>query len=94
MTDEGARSQFRFGNVTNPKGSVKFWIKDGQLAKYEFKLTGKAEFNGNEFDVDRDTTTEITDVGTTKIEVPADAKKKFEAAPAPVVTGTNLPAAK
>ena len=83
MTDEGAKSQFRFGKVTDPKGSVKFWIKDGQISKYEFKITGKADFNGNEIDVNRDTTIEITDVGTTKIEVPADARKKLEPAPAP-----------
>jgi hypothetical protein len=93
MTEAGAKSQFRFGNVTNPKGSVKFWIKDGQLAKYEFKLTGKAEFNGNDIDVDRDTTVEITDVGTTKIDVPADAKKKLEPARA-AAASTNAPAAK
>ncbi len=94
MTDEGAKSQFRFGKVTNPKGSVKFWLKDGQLVKYEFKLTGKAEFSGNEFDVDRDTTVEITDVGATKIDVPADAKKKLESAPAADASATNAPAAK
>jgi len=83
LTDEGAKKQFRFGNVTNPKGAVKFWIKDGQLTKYRYKLTGKAEFNGNEFDVDRETTVEISAVGTTKVEVPAEAKKKLEPAPAP-----------
>jgi hypothetical protein len=83
MTEAGAKSQFRFGSVTNPKGSVKFWVKDGRLVKYEFKLTGKADFNGNEFDIDRDTTVEITDVGATKIDVPADAKKKLEPAAAP-----------
>jgi hypothetical protein len=82
MTEAGAKSQFRFGTVTNPKGSVKFWIKDGQLAKYEFKLVGHVEFNGGEIDIDRDTTIEITNVGSTKIEVPADAKKKLEPAPA------------
>ena len=82
MTDEGAKNQFRFGKVTDPKGSVKFWVKDGQISKYEFKIVGKADFNGNEVDVDRDTTIEISGVGTTKIEVPADAKKKLEPAPA------------
>ena len=89
MTEAGAKSQFRFGTVTNPKGSVKFWVKDGQLVKYEFKLTGHAEFGGNEFDIDRDTTIEITDVGTTKIEVPADAKKKLEPAAAPAATSAT-----
>ena len=83
MTTDAARSQFKFGTVTGPKGSVKFWLKDGQITKYQLKIVGKAEFNGNEMDVDRDTTIEITDVGTTKIEVPADAQKKLDPAPAP-----------
>ncbi len=96
MTTEGAKSQFKFGKVTDPKGSVKFWLKDGQISKYESKVTGKADFNGNEFDVDRATTIEITNVGETKIEVPADAKKKLEPAPAAAAaaTVTNSPAAK
>jgi len=89
MTDEGAKSQFRFGTVTNPKGSVKFWVKDGQLVKYEFKLSGHADFNGTDFEVDRDTTIQITDVGTTKIDVPADAKKKLEPAPAPAAASAT-----
>jgi hypothetical protein len=82
MTEAGAKSQFRIGTATNPKGSMKFWLKDGQIVKYETKLAGHVDFNGFEVDVDRDTTIEITDVGTTKIEVPADAKKKLEPAPA------------
>ncbi|HEX5221880.1 MAG TPA: hypothetical protein VFZ59_20110 [Verrucomicrobiae bacterium] len=77
MTEEGAKKQFRWGNVTNPKGSVKFWLKEGQLAKLQFKLTGKIDFNGNEIDVDRDTTIEIKDVGTTKVEIPEAAMKKL-----------------
>jgi hypothetical protein len=85
MTEEGAKGQFRFGNASGAKGSVKFWVKDGQLSKYQFKVTAKVDFNGNEIEVDRDTTVEIKDVGTTKIEVPADAKKKLEPAPAPAV---------
>jgi len=75
LTEAGAKAQFRFGTVTNPKGSAKFWVKDGLLAKFEFRVQGKVDFNGNEVDVDRDTTTEITDVGTTKVKVPADAQK-------------------
>jgi hypothetical protein len=56
---------------------VKFWIQDGVLTKYEFKVTGKVNFNGNDRDVDRTTTVEIKDVGATKVEVPDDAKKKL-----------------
>ena len=77
LTDEGAKAQFRMGNTKDAKGSVKFWLKDGALFKYELKVTGKVEFNGNERDVDRATTTEIKEVGTTKVNVPEAAKKKL-----------------
>ncbi|HEX4263900.1 MAG TPA: hypothetical protein VH597_06135 [Verrucomicrobiae bacterium] len=82
LTEEGAKAllQFRRGGnatVSDAKGSVKFWIQDGVLTKYEYKVTGKVSFNGNDRDVDRTTTTEIKDVGATKVEVPDDAKKKL-----------------
>jgi hypothetical protein len=64
--------------VSEAKGSVKFWLKDGTLSKYETKVSGKINFNGNERDVDRTTTVEIKDVGTTKVEVPEEAKKKLQ----------------
>ena len=74
LTEAGAKAQFRFGTASGAKGSVKFWLKDGAVYKYEFKVTGKVDFNGNEMDVDRATTTEIKDVGTTKVNVPEAAK--------------------
>ena len=77
LTEDGAKAQFRFGTVSNPKGSVKFWVKDGALTKIEFKVTGKVDFNGNEFEVDRATTVEVKEVGTTKVNVPEEAKKKL-----------------
>jgi hypothetical protein len=82
LTEEGAKSllQFRRGGnatVSDAKGSVKFWIKDGVLSKYEFHVQGKVSFNGNDRDVDRTTTVEIKDVGATKVEVPDEAKKKL-----------------
>jgi len=80
LTEEGAKAQIRFGpnsNVSNAKASVKFWIKDGELAKYEVKAGGKIDFNGNEMDADRTTTIEIKDVGQTKVVVPEEAKKKL-----------------
>ena len=40
-------------------------------------MQGKVSFNGNDRDVDRTTTVEIKDVGTTKVEVPEGAKKKL-----------------
>jgi len=63
--------------VSNAKGSVKFWLKEGALSKYEVKVKGTVSFNGNEFDNDRTTTVEIKDVGSTKVEVPAEARKKL-----------------
>src|SRR5206468_4731839 len=52
------------------------WVKDGVLAKYEFKVQGTMSFNGNDVDIDRTTTVEIKDVGSTKVELPDEAKKK------------------
>jgi len=87
LTEEGAKSLLTAGfgrrgggqaNVSNAKGSVKIWAKDGVLSKYESKVSGKrTNQNGDEMDVDRTTTVEIKDVGTTKLDVPEDAKKKL-----------------
>lgn len=84
LTEEAAKNLMRFRRgggdgpaISGAKGSVKFWVKDGVLTKYEFKVSGKMDFNGNEIDLDRTTTTEIKDVGTTKVEVPEGAKKKL-----------------
>ena len=82
LTEEGAKELLRFrrgGDATtsNAKGSVKFWLKDGALVKYEFKVSGTVSFGGNDRDVDRTTTIEIKDVGATKVSVPEEAKKKL-----------------
>ena len=85
LTDEGAKAQLMFGGrgganapeVSGAKGSVKFWVQDGVLSKYEIKVQGKVSFNGNDRDVDRTTTIQIKDIGTTKIQVPDEAKKKM-----------------
>ena len=84
LTEEGAKNLMRFrrggGNapeIKDAKGSAKFWLKDGVLSKVEYKVTGSMNFNGNDIDVDRATTIEIKDVGSTKVEVPEGAKKKL-----------------
>jgi hypothetical protein len=63
--------------VSNAKGSVKFWIADGRLSRYQFHVQGTVSFNGNDRDVDRTTTVEIKDVNTTRIDVPDEAKGKL-----------------
>ncbi len=85
LTEAGAKNLLTFRpreggdgpEVRGAKGSVKFWIKDGQITKYQFKVQGTVSFGGNDRDVDRTTTIEIKDVGTTKVEVPAEAKTKL-----------------
>jgi hypothetical protein len=84
LTEEGAKALQTFKmpggdsmSVNEAKGSAKFWIKDGVLTKYEFKLKGKMKFGDNEFPNDRTTTVEIKDVNNTKVEVPEAAKKKL-----------------
>jgi hypothetical protein len=91
MTADGAKAQMSFGargrrgggggpapEITNPKGTVTFWIADGKLTKYQFHVTGSMDRGGEPFEMDRTTTVTIKDVGTTKVEVPDDAKKKLQ----------------
>ena len=54
------------------------WVADGKLTKYQFHVSGSMDFGGNAMDMDRTTTVTIKDIGTTKIEVPDDAKKKLQ----------------
>lgn len=63
---------------TNAKGTVKFWVKDGNLAKYQYQVQGTIQGRqGDEVNINRTTTVEIKDVGSTKVEVPEEAKKKI-----------------
>jgi hypothetical protein len=60
------------------KGSVKFWVKDGELAKYEYTVQGKVTGRDDqEIEVNRTTTVEIKDAGKTKLTLPEEAKKKL-----------------
>jgi hypothetical protein len=71
-----------FPGPKGAKGSAKFWVKDGALVKYQTHLTGTVSFDGNDTALDFTRTTEIQDVGTTKMDIPDEAKKKLEAPPA------------
>ncbi len=63
--------------ATDPKGSVKFWVKDGVLTKYQVKIQGKVTAGDRDTDIDRTTTVEIKEVGTTKIDIASDALQKM-----------------
>lgn len=86
LTEQGAKNLLLFyrprggdngPEASNAKGTAKFWVKDGALSKYQYHVTGTVSFNGNDRDVDRTTTLEVSDVGSTKVEVPEDVKKKL-----------------
>jgi hypothetical protein len=85
LTDEGAKSLLTFGRrggrqappVSKAKASAKFWVKDGLLTKYQYKVEGTIKNrDGEDMDVDRVVTVDVKDVGTTKVTVPDEAKKK------------------
>lgn len=87
LTEAGAKAMLTFGRpangdngptVANPAGSVTFWVTEGKLVKYQFHVSGTISFNGNDRDIDRTTTVVISEVGTTKVSVPDEAKKKLE----------------
>ncbi len=63
--------------TSDAKGSIKFWIKDGALTKYEIKVQGKVTSGDRESDINRTTTVELKEVGTTKMDVPAEAVQKL-----------------
>lgn len=84
LTEEGAKELATLGRgrqggqapeARNAKGSVKYWVKDGQLAKMQVKVSATLAMNGEDRDIARTTTYEIKDVGNTQVNVPDDAKK-------------------
>jgi hypothetical protein len=95
LTADAIKQMFTFGgrrpggdgggaggpDTSGLKGTAKFWVKDGVLSKYETRIEGKMTFgqNNREREINRATITEIQEIGSTKIEVPAEAKKKLGA---------------
>jgi hypothetical protein len=84
LTDEGIKELVgRWGRSRveskEVNGSVKFWLQGGSLVKYEYKLQGKITVGQDEreMEIDRTTAVEIKAVGKTKLDLPAEAKKKL-----------------
>ncbi|MBM3840225.1 MAG: hypothetical protein FJ398_20115 [Verrucomicrobia bacterium] len=76
-----SRSRVEFLARVSPgaKGTARFWVKNGMLAKYEVNLQGKILLTDHqqEFAINRTTTVEISRVGSTQVQVPEEAKKKI-----------------
>ena len=68
------KRQILFGTLALLAGSL---VAANAAPKDDVKVQGKVSFNGNDRDVDRTTTVEIKDIGSTKVQVPDDAKKKL-----------------
>ena len=76
LTGEGAAALLGGSPAaTNRQVAVTFWITDGKLAKVQWHATGRAGFNGGSQTMNRTTTTEITDVNSTQVEAPDEARK-------------------
>jgi len=84
LTEEGAKELATLGRgraggqapeAKNAKGSIQYWVKEGQLAKMQVKVSATVSVNGEDRDMARTTTYEIRDVGTTQVTAPDAAKK-------------------
>jgi len=95
LTEDGAKAALTFGRggrgrggnggggnnagPQNAKGTIKVWLKDGNLSKFQSHVTGTVTGRGGDpMDVDRTTTIEFNDVGSTKVEVPEAVAKKLQ----------------
>ena len=84
LTEEGVKELMAFrgrgGNqapeIKNAKGNAKLSAKDGTISKIVYQVQGTVTFNNEDRDINRTTTIDITEVGTTKVEVAEEAKKK------------------
>ena len=92
LTDEGAKEMLSMGPrrpdigqappaPKNAKASVKFWLKEGGLNKFESHVKGTIAFGPDqeEREIEVIRTVVIQNVGTTQVAIPAEAKKKLEA---------------
>ena len=85
LTLDAIKDMVKFGQkggadvpeVKTAKGTIKFWLKDGLLTKYEYNVEGSVTLNGDEHEGTLKNTVQIKDVGTTKVTVPEDAAKKL-----------------
>ena len=60
------------GNDPGAKATIKFWVADGMLTKYQVHITGSANNS-----VDLNVTVDFREIGTTTVSIPEQAKKKL-----------------
>jgi len=88
LTDDGVKAYLEAtakagkkpADLMEPKVTVRFWLKEGTLSKYEVTLEGKKPKGKDKTPAGTKTTitVEIKDVGATKVELPDDCLKKLQ----------------
>ena len=75
-----SRGRQEFTELPGMKGSVKFWLQNGELVKNQDNLRGALalEPNQEQVQIDRTTTVEIQKVGSTQVVVPQEAQEKLK----------------
>jgi len=60
-----------------PQGRVRFWLRNGALAKYQYTIQAKLTVGQGQqpLQIHRTITVEIKDVGTTRLNLPEEVKK-------------------
>jgi len=84
MAPDAAKALFgllgrRAAEAPEAKGSVKFWVKDGQLTRYEVTVRGTITVGEDkrEVDISQTANVELKDIGTTTVSLPEEARKKL-----------------
>lgn len=84
LTEAAAKELASFGRrggqapePKNSKGNVRFWIKDGALTRMDVRISSTISIQGEERDMTRTTRYDLKDVGSVKVEVPEEARKKL-----------------
>jgi hypothetical protein len=63
--------------IAEAKGWAKFWVKDGVLSRCEYMVSASMTYGERTVPISRTTTVEFRDIGSTKIEIPDEAKQKL-----------------
>ncbi|HVR74097.1 MAG TPA: family 16 glycoside hydrolase, partial [Planctomycetota bacterium] len=75
----GGRGGPRGSEVKDPRGTVLFTIQDGVLTGITITVSGTREARGSEIKLSRKMTTLITEIGSTQVAIPPDAKEIVDA---------------
>jgi len=83
LTEAGVKAMLPGGALLGPgtyEGRAQVWVNpDGKIVKYKADCKMVVKFNENEMEIVVNRTTELTDLGKAKVEMPDAVKKLFDA---------------